>query len=433
MRVNLKRCVILILVILSSILWVLFENEPQLDDDSTSIKDMRKGVSKFILRNSDKNPEMSQVKIPIEKSPPVLLAGRMSVKCQDYLPTLRKRTQNIPITTNAHYNLFYCPMCKLASTYWTRFFKMLDMYNDTSILSPYDIPISIAKPTGERLQITVGTSGTPYDNYFKFMFVRDPYARILSAYVDKIFAPNPIYWEIWSKLLRKLKIDSRHTKTKCRSHFTFDEYIQSIIFNNKLHANFGTTDCHEASYVKTCHPCELKMNFVGKLEQFATDSYFLYEKLNLSRAIETITKQGKQLADEDALQDTVTSPFEWKDTIKSCIPWLEALKRIWRKLQVRGVIGKEELPLTAELAENISVQEFINLVLTTKEKTPYSERKKQRTEALIEIYSSVKPELLEQLKHIYKHDFDFFEYDNNPSTIFNVSIKDIQYYGYLDT
>lgn len=374
--------------------------------------------------------------IQLEKSPPVLLADRIAVKCRGYMPALRKKASQFPITTNRRYKLLFCPMCKLASTFWTKFFKMLEVYNNnkTKVNSPFDIPIKIAKPTAERLSITDGTSVRLYNDYFKFMFVRDPYARILSAYVDKIFAPNPTFWEMWKMLLRKLKIgrEKGHSHAKCGSDVTFQEYIQAIVVSHIGRAKSGSADCHDATYLDSCHPCELNMNFIGKMEQFSSDSLYLYQKFNLSRTIETLHKQGKQLADDDALQDTIISPFLWKQTIKKCIPWLEALKRVWRKLQIRGVIGKEQLPLTAEQAEQISAQEFIDLVRMTKEKTPYSERKKQRTEALIEIFSSVKPELLQQLKLSYKNDFYFFEYDDSPYNIFNISRKDIQYYGYLD-
>lgn len=324
-------------------------------------------------------------------------------------------------------------MCKLASTYWTKFFKMLEVYNiNTSINSPYDIPLNKAKPTKERLKISQGVSGTKYDSYYKFMFVRDPFARILSAYVDKLFAPNPTFWRSVCKKVISTVRDHSKPHSKCGSDLTFEEYIQAIIHAHKKKDESGMTDCHDASFIGSCHPCELKMDFIGKMEQLSSDANFLYLKLNLDRTIDTLYRSGEQLADEDALYDTVTSPFKWKNDIKNCVPWYNALKRIWRKLQIRGVIGKEQLPLTEDQAENISEQEFFDLIKKTHNNTTYFARKKQRTEALIEIYSQVNTDYLHKLKYSYRHDFDFFEYDSNPAYIFNVSRKDIEYYGYLE-
>lgn len=310
---------------------------------------------------------------------------------------------------------------------------MLEVYkSNKSINSPYDIPINIAKPTRERLQLVSGTLGTKYSNYYKFMFVRDPYARIVSAYVDKIFAPNPTFWRHPGSAIIKSFRDKDKTRRACGSDTTFEEYVRSIIHNHRKMYELGMTDCHDESFIGACHPCELQLDFIGKMENFSSDSSFLLKKLNLNRTINTLNKHGKSLGDYDAVMDTVISPFRWKDKIKSCVPWIEALKRVWRKLQIRGLIGKQQLPLTAKQAENISQQEFLDLITKTKEETPYSERKKQKTEALIELYSQVDMKYLKELRISYKNDFDFFEYDSTPSHIFNISRSNIQYYGYLD-
>lgn len=361
------------------------------------------------------------------------LAANIRPKCDTYLKSLPQRHVVFPITTNAEYNLLFCPMCKLASTYWTKFFKMLEVYkSNKSINSPFDIPIGIAKPTRERLQLDSGTIVTKYSNYYKFMFVRNPYTRIISAYVDKIFAPNPTFWRHPGTAIIKTFRDKDKIRHVCGSDTTFEEYVRSIIFNHRKLYEQGRTDCHDESFTGACHPCELQLDFIGKMEKFSLDSNFLLKKLNLSRTIDTLNKHGKSLADTDAVMDTVLSPFRWKNEITSCVPWIEALKRMWRKLQIRGLIGKQQLPLTNEQANNINQQEFLDLIMKTQKETPYSERKKQQKEALIEIYSQVDMKYLKELRISYKNDFDFFEYDSTPSYIFNISRSNIQYYGYLD-
>ncbi|KAL8595979.1 hypothetical protein ACOMHN_018291 [Nucella lapillus] len=34
---------------------------------------------------------------------------------------------------------------------------------------------------------------------FRNIFVRNPYSRMFSAYVDKVFAPNPTFWKLWDQ------------------------------------------------------------------------------------------------------------------------------------------------------------------------------------------------------------------------------------------
>lgn len=362
-----------------------------------------------------------------------LLAQRLQKKCSAYLKHLPKSPAVFPITTNSKYNLMFCPMCKLASTYWTKFFKFLQMHDeDSNLQSPFDIPLSVAKPTAERLRITRGIPGTKYNQYYKFMFVRDPYARILSAYVDKLFAPNPTFWRGHCSRLISIFRPLGVPRSKCGSDLKFEEYIRAIIHAHKRPFDIGSTDCHDSSFIGSCHPCEVKYNFIGKMENFTADSHYIYQKLNLNTALNVLKAKGKQLADDDALYDTVTSPFNWKKDIVTCIPWIEALKRIWRKLQIRGVIGKQQFPLTSEQADKITRDQFLNLIAETQKMTSYSERKKQRNEALIEIYSQVNINYLQQLRTSYKNDFEFFEFDDSPQEIFGVDRSNIPYYGYLD-
>lgn len=362
-----------------------------------------------------------------------LLAKRLQAKCYIYLRELPRTPAVFPVTTDSKHNLMFCPMCKLASTYWTRFFKLIALQDkNKTIETPYDIPLSIARPTAERLKITRGISGTLVNNYYKFMFVRDPYARILSAYVDKLFAPNPTFWRGHCRGIIKVFRSPSKSRSTCGSDLTFEEYVRAIVQAHQKPFEIGRTDCHDSSFMGSCHPCEVQYDFIGKMENFTADSYFLYEKFNFTRTLNLLKTKGKQLADDDALFDTVNSPFNWKEDIKSCIPWMEALKRIWRKLQIRGVIGKQQFPLTKEECDKISRDEFIALVKETQKMTPYSNRKKQRTEALIEIFSQVHPKYLQLLKSSYANDFHFFEYNDSPTEIFNINRSTIQYYGYLD-
>lgn len=360
------------------------------------------------------------------------LAQRIHEKCSNHLQNLKHSRLTFPITTNSHQKILLCPMCKLASTYWTRFFRLLDHYGNHTVLTPYDIPQKDAPPTRERLTITAGKTSPLYRDYYKFMFVRDPYSRILSAYIDKIFAPNPTFWDMISKKeIQRFRPKHKH-RSPCSSDLTFEEYIQAITTNHRRPQEMGKVDCHDESFTGACHPCEVRYDFIGKMEYFSQDSFHLYRKLQMSDSISALTKQGKQLADEDAMMDTINSPFLWKADIKKCIPWREALNRIWRKLQIRGVIGKQQLPLSDSEAEKITKKEFIDLILRTQKLTPYKDRKRQRTEALQEIYSTVKIQFLQQLKQSYKTDFDFFEYNDDPEDIFHINRSSIQYYGYLD-
>ena len=341
------------------------------------------------------------------------------------------------VSSNTEYNIMLCPMCKLASTFWTRFFKMLESYEIPSIDTPYDIPIADAPPTKERITYAHGLL-TPsiYKPQYKFLFVRNPYSRILSAYVDKLFAPNPTFWRgICTRIIRSqrplvLPVRGRpivHLKN-CGSDLKFEEYIRAIVLRHKI-KHFGSVDCHDAEFHSYCHTCDIQYDFVGKMETFLDDSMFLYRKLGLNKTMAALNKLSK-LQDSDALYDTISSAFRFKKEVVKCIPWDEALKRVWRKLQIRGVIGKDPFPLSAEESDKINLDDFVWLVKETSLNSTSSERRKQRKEALVEIYRSVPLDLLRQLRKVYSTDFELFDYESSPEYIFNRDQETIPF-GYL--
>ncbi|XP_052804620.1 carbohydrate sulfotransferase 9-like [Mya arenaria] len=364
---------------------------------------------------------------------PELLANRVKQRCHKYQPSIvgKRRYFQFPVTTNKQNKLMFCPMCKLASTYWTRFFRLLDVKSNKTYITPYDVPISEAPATSERLTVQEGVYDAKFVRYYKFLFVRDPYSRLLSAYVDKIFAPNPTFWSIF-KILSIKQHGKTYKVSRCGADISFEDYVRIVIRAHSKSPDNTNADCHDKTFNGACHPCEVRYDFIGKMETFPQDSTILFQKLKLNDTIKALNIKGKQLADEDALLDTVISPFLWKAEIVKCIPWREALLRIWRKLQVRGVIGKQEMPLSEPQAQAITKEEFIKLIKDTQPKTSFTERKKQRREAMIEIYGKVRLDYLKQIQEIYRKDFDLFEYNSDNQDIFHVNRSYIKQYGFLE-
>ncbi|KAK3586989.1 hypothetical protein CHS0354_026705 [Potamilus streckersoni] len=359
------------------------------------------------------------------------IAAKLKYKCNK-IRRFPSRQFVMSVTTNKMHRLLYCPMCKLASTFWTRFFMMLNLQNVTAeiYLTPYDVPLSLAPPTRERLINKNGLQIPNASEMYGFLFVRNPYSRILSAYVDKLFAPNPIFWKIGKKIVGPLrnKTVNGQRKDKCGSDVTFSEYVQAV---TKRHLLNGSIDCHDADYMSYCHVCDVAYKFVGRLESFYTDAFFLFKQLNLNETLKIMRKEMKLLSDQDAVLDSVSSAYKWRKDIEKCISWDAALRRVWKKLQIRGIIGKDKYPLSESESKQITRDDFIKLVMETQERTPYALRKNQRNQAFVEIFRTVPLEVLKDFKTAFEHDFYLFEYDPSPKNIFS-RIDDIEYFGYLD-
>lgn len=99
--------------------------------------------------------------------------------------------------------------------------------------------------------------------YFKFVFVREPLQRLLSAYKNK-FLQIPSY----TKDLRKEIVQSlrpQDLKPEGKNFVKFKEFIQ--YFSNNMSRNQ-----HWRQYEKLCHPCVIDYDLIGHLETLKEDA-----------------------------------------------------------------------------------------------------------------------------------------------------------------
>ena len=91
---------------------------------------------------------------------------------------------------------FYCPILKATSTVLRRVFNSLEVFDN--LKNPYSIPIMKALEAPlhnlkELLPFDQSHSILFFSDANSFLIVREPLARLLSGYMDKLFAPNPFY------------------------------------------------------------------------------------------------------------------------------------------------------------------------------------------------------------------------------------------------
>ena len=106
-------------------------------------------------------------------------------------------------------------------------------------------------------------------NYFKFMFVRHPLTRLVSAYRQKIENGK------LTKLLG-LKTMSFMNKTITRdSNFriTFNDFVSYVTKGN------GTqlSNKHWQTYGRLCRPCDISYDFIGRQELLEGDAKYLFQ------------------------------------------------------------------------------------------------------------------------------------------------------------
>lgn len=199
---------------------------------------------------------------------------------------------------------------------------------------PFEVPISQAPRSELHFDLLSQkiSLGIDAHNSFRFLFVRHPYSLLFSAYVDKIVGPNPIFWKNFGQ--------KKYSNSTCGDDLTFEQFLRSIIDTYKRKR---VIDCHVATF-EACQPCKMNYTFVAKMETFKTDTMHILSELNQTQTLEAFENNFSGLHADDAIDDSTSGPYSWKVKITKCIPWYKALQRIWRKLQIRGVIGMEAFP-----------------------------------------------------------------------------------------
>ncbi|KAK3578825.1 hypothetical protein CHS0354_030248 [Potamilus streckersoni] len=338
------------------------------------------------------------------------LTGNLSYKGNFPLPQMHYSSQ---------YSLLYCPVEKVGSTFWRRVFyilygKSLQIYNH-----PLEVPIVDALT--QKYEILPRLVRMPnqvrifLNNSFKFMFVRNPFSRILSAYVDKVFSPNPVYWKNFGipSIRNSRNNASKHSLT-CGHDATFPEFLRYVVESESTLRN---RDSHFKGMTSLCKPCSVHYNFVGKMETFERDAIFLFHKLGMKSFVQAMSDKFTSMSVYDSIVDSIKGPYHWKRNIDRCIPFEQSQRRTWRKLQLKGIISMSQSYPFRE--DEVSKETFIHVAWNAHQNSSTEELKAQKKTVAQEAFISVPLRDLELFTNVFKDDFTIFEYDDSPEEYFN--------------
>ncbi|XP_005098152.2 carbohydrate sulfotransferase 12 [Aplysia californica] len=316
-----------------------------------------------------------------------------------------------PIISTKH-GLMYCPVGKVASSYFTRYVITLDQPGPMT--SPYDIPIQKAGRDRCQNLASLGNSDkavTFLQKAVKVVFGRNPFSRVFSAYIDKVYSPNPFYWRYWGE--RAIHLSGQQVKDKCASEVTFKQFVAVVV------KELVTKDVHLKPVYEECKMCDVIYDVVGKLETTTDDIDFLSASLNVSSAFQHDGKYS-YTASIDTVLDAVESPFSWKKDIQACMSLDEMGQRIWRKLQIRGIIDSRiSYPFKAGEVDAMPSTKFVSACRSAVEASKdRAQLKKQKVQAFLEAYATLTLEELRDIVRVYQNEFDVFEYDTEPPRLF---------------
>ena len=188
--------------------------------------------------------------------------------------------------------LIYCVVPKVATSTWK-----------TVIAKSRNIRPGINRWTmWERLSnYTEEERNERLKTYFKFVFVREPLQRLLSAYKNK-FLQIPRYTKDLRKEIVKA-LRPQDLKPKGKNVVKFKEFIQ--YFSSDMSRNQ-----HWRQYEKLCHPCVIDYDFIGHLETLKEDAALFLQMAGIDGRV-TFPQIHKSTGPSEVLKYYSTVPLEY--------------------------------------------------------------------------------------------------------------------------
>ncbi|XP_036889940.1 carbohydrate sulfotransferase 13 isoform X2 [Sturnira hondurensis] len=178
------------------------------------------------------------------------------------------------LVDDAH-GLLYCYVPKVACTNWKRVMLALSSPGGQD---PQAIPAYEAHAPG-RLRSLADFGPNEINrrlrNYLAFLFVREPFERLASAYHNKFAQPYSAAFQrhYGTRIVRRLR-PHPHPDALARGHdVRFAEFL-AYLLDPRTRREEPFNEHWERAHV-LCHPCRLRYDVVGKFETLAEDAAFV--------------------------------------------------------------------------------------------------------------------------------------------------------------
>ncbi len=211
----------------------------------------------------------------------------------DILKLPKFHLQNIII--DQKHKFFYCYTPKVACTTWKRMLMVITgLWNNTNFETIPGRIVHKPKYFKKFSTLTLNEKKEALNNFTKFMIVRDPFERLLSAYRDKLetyINSEPVFQSI-----AKIIVKNRHLLQKYvpfenktleeinkKHHYDvkFYQFIQYLLSPVTAALKNHPHNEHWKPMYELCHPCLINYTIIAKYETVEDDSNFVLDKIGV--------------------------------------------------------------------------------------------------------------------------------------------------------
>lgn len=187
------------------------------------------------------------------------------------LSPLQRKTLLQHILVNDEYRFLYCYVPKVACSNWKRVLKVLSgaLENvDVNIKMDHRsdlVFLSSLKPEEIRYRLT---------HYFKFMFVREPMERLLSAYRNKFGEIESYQRKYGVEIIKRYRKGYAKGASVTGDDVTFAEFVRYLLDEDVERMNE-----HWMPVYNLCQPCTVSYDFIGSYEHLEQDAEYVLQRI----------------------------------------------------------------------------------------------------------------------------------------------------------
>ena len=222
------------------------------------------------------------------------------------------------IIVNEKFKILFCYIPKIACTQWKTVLAQLDpSESDLWIHNAAKFKFLADYPRHEAEKML--------GSFLKFLFVREPFERLLSAYIDKFYNYDPAFYSLWGPDI--IPVRYKWSMKPEETNITFNEFVNYVV---RIQEGGQFCNEHWQTYDKLCHPCGINYDFIGRFEN--------------------LEKEAHHVLDISSLKDNVSFPQVRPSNTASKIPFFysqlptQLLNRLIRIFRVDSEMFQYDLP-----------------------------------------------------------------------------------------
>lgn len=190
------------------------------------------------------------------------------------------------------HKILFCQTPKVGNTQWKKVLIVLNGAFQTVEEIPENLVHDHEKNGLPRLSsLTQQEINHRLNTYFKFLIVRDPFERLISAFKDK-FVKNPRF-EPWYKhdiapaiIWKYRKIHRNNDLDASGLHFEdFVRYLGDVEGHRRMDRQFGEHIIHWVTYTELCAPCTINYSVVGHHETLEKDAPYILKAAGIDALV----------------------------------------------------------------------------------------------------------------------------------------------------